>query len=104
MAKYYKSLAEGEIRVDLYGIGEVVVPKGAKCVELPAGAAVAINGLVFPDVLLEEVSPTITIEDEDDFPVAKATKGKKHKKVEEVVEEVSEEEELNTELDVTSIE
>lgn len=76
MANYYKSLADGEIRLNLFGVGEVVVPAKAKSIELDPAVAKAINDLVYPNVVLQEVTPIITIEDEDSVPIAKNKKVK----------------------------
>lgn len=81
--KYYKNLTGHQIKVVLYGLGEIVVPAEAKCVELNPSAADAINSMARPNVLLEEVTPTITFDDE---PVV--TKKTKKKKTEEELDDV----------------
>ena len=54
MATYFKNLTNGEIRMDLFGVGEIVIPASAKSVELDASVADAINKMTKPNLVLEQ--------------------------------------------------
>lgn len=66
---YFKSHADKEIKMTLFGVGEVQIPAKAACIELDKVVADAINAMAFPHVILEEVTPKITVETS---PVVKA--------------------------------
>lgn len=73
--KYYKNLVKHVIDLNLFGVGQVHIPADAACIELDENVADAINKSVFPNVVLEEVKPNISV---DNMPIVKA------KEVEEV--------------------
>lgn len=93
MAKYYKSLRDHQIRVQLFGVGEVVIPANAKCIELAPGVADVLNRMAYPDAVLEEITPNITA---DNAPVVTSKKKDAKKPAEEVSEKVEELEETET--------
>lgn len=96
MNKFYKSNCDSQIKVPLFGIGEVVIPANAKCIELAPGVADVINKMVYPTVVLEEVTPTFTV---DNTPIV--TKKKKPAKS---VDEASEEEVFDKEPEPLDVE
>lgn len=85
MAKYYKNLCNHQINVNLFGVGDVVIPANAKCVELEANVADVLNKMAYPEKVVEEVTPTFTV---DDTPVVKAKKPAKKSAEEALVEEI----------------
>lgn len=62
MANFYKNISGHTINVPLFGVGVVHVPADAACIELEKHLADAINDMARPNVILEEVFPTITVE------------------------------------------
>ena len=64
MNKYYKNTTGHQISMALFGVGEISIPANAACVELDPGVVHAINQMVSPSVVLEEVTPKITAEED----------------------------------------
>jgi len=62
MTKYYKNIKGKDINLILYGLGEVKIPANAKCMELDEAVVNAINNMAYPDTILEQVEPKITVE------------------------------------------
>lgn len=69
---YYKNISGNYINVKLFGIAPVIVPAEAACVEIDDAAADAVNGLVFPNRVLERVYPTIVAP--EDAPIVRKSK------------------------------
>ena len=55
MIKHYKNISGRNLNVPLFGIGTVNIPTNALAVPLEEGTANAINQMVFPNKVLEEV-------------------------------------------------
>ena len=54
--KYYKNLCGKQIDITLFGFGRIKVSADAQAVLLKQGVADAINTMVFPNIVLEEVA------------------------------------------------
>jgi len=54
MEKYYKNTTNGEIRVELFGVGTLVIPANAKSVALDHTVAASLNRMSRPYDVLEE--------------------------------------------------
>lgn len=68
MATYYKNVSGNHIKVELFGIGTISIPTGAKSVEIQPSVAKAINEMAKPAIVLEEVESTMdnpVVTDED---------------------------------------
>ena len=55
MIKHYKNVSGRNLNVKLFGVGDVIVPLNALAVPLEEGTANAINQMVYPSKVLEEV-------------------------------------------------
>lgn len=95
MNKYYKNLTDRQIDIKLFGVGNVSVPANAGCVELAQSTAEVINKRAYPAVVLAEITPKITAEEDVIAPRKKDKRVKSEDEIPEISEEtVTEEDKL----------
>jgi len=69
MIKHYKNIKNVSINLMLYGLGKVNILANTPYVEIDEEVANAINRMVYPDTLLEEIDVKTVAEE---IPIAKS--------------------------------